>query len=204
MPSDVLAAAKRWLRILPVLPLLAALTLLEACAPAIVAGAATTASATQDRRTLGVIVDDEAIELRVSGAVRADPERYRDSHIEVTSHNGVVLLTGEVASEAQREAIRAVPGGLPAARHVEMQLIIGEVVSLPERSRDSLITAEVKSRFLATRNFESAHIRVVTRRRIVYLLGKVSHEEGARAANIAAHMRGVVRVVKLFDYPDSP
>ena len=121
-------------------------------------------------------------------------------HVNVTSFNRVILLTGEVPDAATREAIERIVAGLPNVRSVANELEVAGVSSLTSRSNDSLITSKVKVRFLDARRFNALHVKVVTEAGIVYLMGIVTEQEGNEAAEVARTTGGVRKVVKVFEY----
>ena len=123
-------------------------------------------------------------------------------HVNVTSFNGNVLLSGEVPDEATREAIGKIVSGVEGARHVNNELAITENSSLLSRSNDSLITSGVKLRFVGDSRFSAGDVRVVTENGVVFLMGRVKRAEADAAADIASTTNRVKRVVKLFEYTD--
>ncbi len=177
----------------------ALLATLPGCAPIIVAaGVGATAVVATDRRTTGSQVDDESIELKITTAAGSS---YGDSiHVNVTSYNGTVLLTGEVPSTEVRNDIVKVARTTPKVKAVEDQMTIGPVADLSSRTNDSYITSKVKARFVESDKLSAHSIKVVTENATVYLMGIVSRDEGAAAAQIAATTSGVARVVKVFEY----
>ena len=175
----------------------AAPLLLAACAPVIVAGAAGAALVATDRRSAGAQLDDTTIETRIATTVAG---RYGDTvHFNVTSYNGIVLLTGEVPDAAVRSDIYALARGTERVRAVHDELVIGPPTDLSARTNDSYITSKVKSRFLESDKFSATQVKVVTERSVVYLMGLVSRVEADAAAQIASTTTGVARVVKLFE-----
>ncbi len=175
-------------------------TLLAGCVPLVVAGAVGgTALVATDRRSVGAQADDEAIELKTSNNIGAG---YGDRvHVNVTSYNGIVLLTGEVPTQDLVGAIGEMVRTTPKVRRVHNELTAGPLSDLGARSNDSYITSKVKTRFVeASKTFSATHVKVVTERQIVYLMGIVRRDEGDAAAQIAATTSGVSRVVKLFEY----
>ncbi len=177
---------------------LAASVLLGGCIPLVVGGVAATAAVATDRRTTGTQLDDELIEDKTAANIL---ERYRNSvHVNVTSYNGLVLLTGEVPTEATREEIADIARGWPKVRSVQNELAVGSLTGLSSRSNDTFITSKVKTRFVEAAKFQINHVKVVTERGVVYLMGVVRREEGNAAAEIARTTSGVERVVKVFDY----
>jgi osmotically-inducible protein OsmY len=173
--------------------------LLQGCVPLVIGAAAGgTVMVATDRRTTGTQVDDEFIEDKASYTIR---ERFKgDFHVNLTSYNGIVLLTGEVPAEAARADIAQVVLTTPKVRAVQNELAIGPVTDLNSRSNDSLITSKVKTRFVEANKFQINHVKVVTERATVYLMGIVRRDEGDAAAQIASTTAGVQRVVKVFEY----
>jgi len=182
-----------------VLAAAAAACLLQGCAPAIVAGAAGATMVAVDRRSTGVQVDDSAIEFKVES--EAGTRWGNDIHLNVTSYNGYVLLTGEAPSaEVKSEIVRITRASSAGVRNVYDEMVIGPVTDLGARSNDSYITSKVKARMLDSDTVKTIYVKVVTERSVVYLMGIVSRQEGDAAAQVAATTEGVARVVKLFDY----
>jgi osmotically-inducible protein OsmY len=173
--------------------------LLAGCAPLLVAGAVGgTALVVADRRSAGAQVDDEAIELKVGNNIGSG---YGDRvHVNVTSYNGIVLLTGEVPTQDLVATIGEIARTTAKVRRVDNEITVGAVASVGSRTNDSYITSKVKARFVEANKFAANHVKVVTERQVVYLMGIVRRDEGDTAAQIAATTSGVVRVVKLFDY----
>jgi osmotically-inducible protein OsmY len=175
--------------------------LLSGCVPLVIAGAAGGAAlVATDRRSAGVQLDDESIELKIASNVGAG---FGDRvHVNVTSYNGVVLLTGEVPTQDLVGQIGEIARTTPKVRRVDNELAAMPVSSVGTRTNDSYITSKVKARFVEANKFPPNRVKVVTEREVVYLMGLVSHGEADAAAQIAATTSGVVRVVKLFEYID--
>ncbi|MBS1236086.1 MAG: outer rane lipoprotein [Proteobacteria bacterium] len=176
--------------------------LLQACVPAVVGGAAVGAAAAHDRRTFGAIIDDENIELKAAANIGMVAELKKQVHVNVTSMNGIVLLTGEAATTEARDQILAEVRAVNGVRRITNELRIAEPSSFGSRSKDSLITSAVKSRFLVTKDLDPTRVKVVTETSVVYLLGLVTQAEGNLATEHAATIEGVERVVKVFEYID--
>ena len=185
--------------------LLLSLALLQqGCATAIVAGAATGAAVAYDRRTVGSIVDDEAVEVKASAGIATDNQLKGQAHINVTSMNGIVLLSGEAVSAEARDRVLSQVRAIPSIRRIHNEVRIAPLSSFGERSLDSWYTTKVKSRLLFTRDLDSGRIKVVTENTTVYLMGLVTQREGEIAANSTAQVGGIGGVVKLFEYIDNP
>jgi osmotically-inducible protein OsmY len=181
------------------LAVLAALPALQGCVPAIVAaGVGATALVATDRRSTGAQVDDQSIELKIGTAVNG---KYgTEVHVNATSYNGLVLLTGEVPNRTVEDDVVNVARTTDRVRKVDNYLVIGPATEIGARSNDSYITSKVKARFVESDKFSATHIKVVTERAVVYLMGIVTRAEGDDAARLASTTAGVARVVKLFEY----
>jgi osmotically-inducible protein OsmY len=150
-----------------------------------------------DRRSTGAQVDDQTIELRASSAVTASIGDR--GHVNATSYNRVVLLTGEVPSEADRSKVEAAVAKVENVRAVLNELAVMPNSSLGQRSDDSIITGKVKAAFVDTKDLQVASIKVVTERSVVYLMGRVIEAEATSAGNVARGVGGVAKVVKVFE-----
>ena len=187
------------MRIAATISLAAGATLLNGCIPLVIGGAAATAQIATDRRTTGAQLDDEFIEDK---AIAQIADRLKsDIHVNVTSYNGIALLTGEVPTEATKNDVAQVVRSMPKVRIVQNELVVGPTSRLSARTNDTFITSKVKARFVeAHSRFQINHVKVVTERNVVYLMGIVRRDEGDAAAEIARTTSGVERVVKVFEY----
>ena len=151
-----------------------------------------------DRRSTGIRAGDQVIESKVTKDVG---DRWASGvHLNVTSYDGNVLLTGEVPTPAVRDEIEQLAKSAEYVRGVTNELVIGPETALGARTQDTYITSKVKARLIEARRFDANNVKVVTERGVVYLMGLVSGDEGVAAAEIAAATSDVVRVVKLFEY----
>lgn len=182
--------------------LIVPVVLLQGCAPVVVGGAATGASVAYDRRTTGTVIDDQGIEFKASYALFNNKEIYDQSHINVTSYNGVVLLTGETPSESLKQKVTAEIKNIPKVRRIHNELAIAAPSALPSRSSDGWITSKIKAKMTTDEQTDPFHVKVVTERGIVYLMGMLSRAEADRAVNLVKNTAGVQRVVKIFEYTD--
>jgi len=147
------------------------------------------------------VVDDQTIEMKIYDALnRQLPPGNR---ISTTSYNGIVLLTGEVVSEAARRQAEAIARGIePPVREVYNELVIGRPSPLSRQSNDAMITTKVKSALfqIKIKDFDPSRVKVVTDRSVVYLMGLVRRNEADAAADVASRVDGVRQVVTLFEY----
>ena len=188
------------IRITPLFLALGALlaVMLQGCVEMAVVGAGAAVLGYEDRRTAGTLVEDEGIELRSSLRVN---ERYGDKvHINITSYNRSVLLTGEVPDEKARADIEKIVQGVSSVRSITNDLQIAGAASFTSRATDSGITGRVKARFLDAGKFSPLHVKVVTEAAVVYLMGIVTEAEANSAVELARTTGGVRKVVKVFEY----
>lgn len=183
------------------LSLIAALLLLQGCAAVVVAGGATAVTSAHDRRTLGSQIDDNAIVIKANRALSEDTLTAEGSNLNVTSYNGVILLTGQTSNEQVREQAQRLVQDIPSVKFVHNQIRLGNNTSLTTRTRDSWIGTKVKSKLLADEQVSGLNIKVVTENAEVFLMGLVGGAEADRAVNIARNVDGVVRVIKAFEAP---
>ncbi len=176
---------------------------LSGCAGILVGGAATGVSMAHDRRTTGMVIDDQTIELKLYDLLnRQLPPGNR---ISTTSYNGTVLLSGEAVSEGARRQAEQIARhfNTPPVRMVHNELVIGPPSSLSVQSNDALLTTKVKTALFQINNipdFDPTRVKVLTDRGVVYLLGLVRPVEADAAANVASQVGGVQQVVTLFEY----
>ena len=174
---------------------------MSGCAVGVGAGAATGAAIAYDRRTTGTMVDDELIEFKVIDAVREDKELWNQIHLNATSYNNIVLLTGESPTAELRDRTGSLARQVPKVRKVHNEMAIAAPSSILSRSSDTWITGKVKTNLL-TDDTEAIHIKVVTENGSVYLMGLVTHAEADAATEITRKVSGVQRVVRVFEYTD--
>ena len=183
-----------------VLPLACA-AILSAGGCAVVVVGATVGAGTlvaMDRRSTGVRAGDQTIEAKVTKAIN---DRWGLAvHVNVTGYDGKVLLTGEVPTATVRDEVGEIAKSTEYVRGVTNELLVGPESTIGGRTQDTFITSKVKARLIESKKFDANNVKVVTERRVVYLLGLVSPAEGDAAAEVAASTSDVARVVKLFEY----
>ena len=173
---------------------------LSGCVPLVLGGAAVSAMVAVDRRTSGAQLEDEGIELR--GASRLRDAFGAAAHINITSYNRQVLLTGEVPEDAARQRAEQIVSRVENVRSIVNELAIGGTSTLVQRSSDALITGKVKASLVDARDLYAGAFKVVTESSVVYLMGRVTQAEADRATGIARQVSGVRRVVRIFEILD--
>ncbi len=175
----------------------AVLSGLSGCAPLMLGGAVMTGVVATDRRTAGTQLEDEAIELKVASAVRQ--ELGDRVHLNVTSYNRQVLLSGEATAAADRERAEKLAQNQENVKSVVNDLAVMAPSSLTQRTKDTVTTSQIKASFIDAKDLQSNSIKVVTERGVVYLMGRVTQREAKRATDIARGVGGVTKVVRVFD-----
>jgi osmotically-inducible protein OsmY len=173
-------------------------TQMTACVPVVVGGAAAGGIMAADRRTSGIYVEDENIELKA--AKQIENNLGEDAHVNVTSFNRNVLLTGEVPDAAAKAKAEGLTKEITNTRSVTNEIAVGPKSSIGSRSNDAYLTSKVKTKFVTENKFAANYVKVVTENSVVYLMGIVTKTEADAAVEIARTTDGVTKVVKVFEY----
>lgn len=176
----------------------ALLASLQGCVALVAGGAASSVMASLDRRTLGMQTEDKSITLKAE--LKMPQITGENGHVNVTSYNRRVLLTGEVRDEAMKQAVEREVRGIANVVSVINELEIAGPSSYTSRSNDALITTKVKASLVDMKTISANSFKVTTERGVVYLQGLVTQREGNIAADVAKGVSGVNRVVKVFEY----
>ncbi len=182
--------------------LLVSTFILSSCSPIVQGAAAVTTVATMsnDRRSAGEILDDKTLDMNLSSIVRKDTI-LEDMHINFMVYNKAVLMAGEAPSTEAREYLeKQIKRNAP-----KMKQLINEIEVMPNssylsRAKDGIITVQIETLFLNQEVFHPTHVRVMTERRTVYLMGSVTKREAEHATNLVTKAKNVDKVVKLFNY----
>jgi len=174
-------------------------TQLTACFPVVAGGVAATGVMAADRRTSGTYIEDQSIELKAKKNI-VDNIGAANIHVNVTSYNRNVLLTGEVINEAAKIKAEAATKAIDNVRTITNELTVDENSKFTERNNDTYITSKVKASMIKENRFPANYVKVVTEAGTVYLMGIVKHKEADDAVEIARSIEGVNKVVKVFEY----
>jgi len=177
-------------------------SILSSCAPLVQGAAAVTTVATMsnDRRTMGEILDDKTLYIELGNLV-ADDTMLDDSHINFNVYNQSVLMTGEAPDINTRDYLESIV----KSKSPNIKQLVNEVDVMPKssylnRARDGVITVQVETLFFDQEVFHPSHVSVLTEKGVVYLMGSVTKREAEHATNIASKAKNVKKVVKLFNY----
>lgn len=171
---------------------------LSGCIGLAVGGAVMTAVSANDRRTIGMQTEDKSINVKAE--IKMQQLTGENGHVNVTSYNRKVLLTGEVRDEAMKQAAEREVRDIANVVSVINELEIAGPSSYTSRSSDALITTKVKASLVDKKTISASSVKVTTERGVVYLMGLVTPREGNIAADVAKGVAGVTRVVKIFEY----
>ncbi len=189
-------SARRWPALLRTVVISAALAgSLSACVPLVVTGMVGGLLLATDRRSSGAQIDDEAIEMR--GSSRISAVLQNRGSVSITSYNRVVLLTGQVYSQADRDLVENTAKTLPNVRYIVNEIDVGYPSS--STASDALTSTRVKTALVGSRNVRSNAVKVTTENGVVYLMGIVTQQESDQAALVASGVSGVRKVVKVFE-----
>jgi len=187
--------AARWTLKLSALALLAAA--LGGCAPLLLGGAVLgTGLVVTDRRTTGIQIEDEGIELRAAARVR---ELATLGQVSLTSYNRLVLITGQVPGAAEKAAVEVAVARVENVRSVVNELSVGPSAGLGSRSGDALLSTRVKASLVDAKNVQAHAIKVTTAQGVAYLMGRVTEREANEAAEVVRSVSGVQKVVRVFE-----
>ena len=182
--------------------LLISSTILSSCVPIVQGAAAVTTVATMsnDRRTMGEILDDKTLYMNLGNIVNKD-SMLDDAHINFNVYNKSVLMVGEVPTDDLKSYLEEIV----KKKAPKMGQLINEVAVMPNssylnRARDGVISVQIEALFLDQEVFHPAHVSVLTERGTVYLMGSVTKREAEQATNVASQAKNVKQVVKLFNY----
>lgn len=176
---------------------------LSACGPVIVAGVTHgSTKLSEDGRTFGSMIDDSSIVIKIDRLIKEDENVSSRSHINITSINGIVLLTGETPDIETRDSILTKARSVNGVKRTVNEIQIGALSSLGARSNDSWLTSKVKAKLIYDKRVDSTKIKVVSENSSVYLLGLVTQSEAEYATETTRSVSGIKRVVILFEYTD--
>ncbi|MEO7063863.1 MAG: BON domain-containing protein [Dokdonella sp.] len=187
------------------LSLLFALPQLGGCFLAVAGGVAAGASAAHDRRGVGTYLDDKRIYLGAYDSINKDKELALRNHVIIVVYNGVMLLIGEVRTPELKQRAERMVSGFEGTRRIVNEIEIREPEGFWSRRHDNTISLRVKTGLLdltSLAGFDPTRVNVTTAHGVVYLMGRVSHEEDTAVTGIARDVGGVERVVKVFEYTD--
>ena len=175
----------------------ASMVLLQGCFPLAATGLGAAVMMVDDRRSTGVYIEDENIEWKARGRLI---DQFQGTHVNVTSFNLTVLVTGEVPTEKLKAEVAETVRSIPSVKNVVNELVVGGNTALTARANDGLVTTNIKTRFINNGKFSINHVKVVTESGSAFLMGIVTSDEADAATELARTTSGVSRVVRVFEY----
>ena len=189
---------------LKIFTIILTLIMLASCSPAVrnASAAHTVINIQNDRRSFGTIIDDGTLYLDLHNAIAKDKEGVlKDAHLNFSTHNSKVLVTGEVAKQEHKALVnKLITEHVPQILKVINETIVAPSSSLISRANDSLITLKIQALFYSQDVFHPVHISITTENETVFLMGKVTKKEAAEAVRIIKKVSGVKKIVKVFEY----
>lgn len=178
------------------------ITFLNGCGPILVGGTAVGISVIHDRRTTATVLEDQKIELFATARLDEDKELSKHARVGFTSYNRVVLLTGQADTPEVKRRIIDLVQGFPEIERVVDEITVGPPASVEEIGDDLYVTSKAKLALFNVElpSFDPTRVKVVTERGVVYLMGLVTKQEAAAVVEKIRYIRGVQRVVKIFEY----
>ena len=176
--------------------------LLSSCSPVVQGATAVSAfaSVSNDRRTAGAIIDDKSLHMKLGSIIR-DDEMLENAHLKFMVYGKIAVVAGEVPNEEVKDYLaKQLKQNAPIMKQLINEAAVMPSISLFSRSKDNIITLQIETLFQNQEVFHPTHVKVMTERQIVYLMGSVTKREAEHATNQAAKAKNVAKVVKLFDY----
>ena len=152
--------------------------------------------------SVGTVIDDKSTALLAERQIHDASPELHDAHIVVTSYNGVVLITGQVATVALKQTAEAAIKDIRTVKRIHNEIELAGPTSYIARANDGSLTTAVKARLVAEHNVSADHIKVVTENGVVYLMGLIRRSESEIAIEVARNVYGVQRVVTVFEFLD--
>lgn len=176
--------------------------LLNGCAEVINATTSKPIEMKANERTMGAKLNDNEIETAAKVNIKKADPQLENAHINIDSFNGIVLLTGQVASDELRNLVADTVYKLNPVREIHNELVVSEPTDFAARAKDTWISTKIKAQLLADSETESRRVHFVTENQAVFLMGIVTHAEADRIVNMVSHTADVQKVVKVFEYVD--
>lgn len=183
---------------LTLLVLASSLGTLTACMPLMMGGAVVGGMVATDRRTSGTVLEDEGIEIRAKSRI-GDSLGDR-GHVNVTSYNRQLLITGEVPSAQDKQLVEQVAAGVDNVRNIVNELAVMGNTTFTQRSSDALVTSRVKANLVDAKDLFANAFKITTERGTTYVMGRVTQREAKRATEVISGTSGVLRVVRMLEY----
>jgi osmotically-inducible protein OsmY len=173
--------------------LLATLLSVSACFPLVAGGVVMTGFVAVDRRTSGAMLEDQAIEVKTSARIRDTlGERV---HVNVTSYNRKVLLTGEVPDAQDKERVAEIAKSVDNTSSVWNEVGVTAITTLTERTNDLIAAGRIKADLIDAKDLFSNAYKVVVERGNVYVMGRITVREAKRVSSVISGVTGVKKVV---------
>lgn len=190
------------MRVISLLSLVLFAIMLNACTTLVDATTKAPIQPDPSKRTLGTYIDDKRLQLIIGVNLRKADPALKQSHINVTSFNGVVLLSGQVPTQAMRLLAAQTASEVHSVRQVHNELQIKGNIAMLARTNDAWLATKVKSVLLANQDIQSRKVKAVVDDGVVYLMGLATQAQANKIANVVSNIGGIKEVVRVFEYID--
>jgi osmotically-inducible protein OsmY len=182
--------------------LLASMLSLTGCAAVVTTTAIVATDMATDRRTSGMYIEDQAIELKAAKELSNNQALADQADVNVISYNRIVLITGQAPTSALKRQATDIVRSIDNVRRVHNEVRVKAPESFLSGTNDAWLTTKSKSMLLAEKKLGSHHIKVSTENGEVFLMGLVTRAEAETAINVVREIDGVEAVVEVFEYID--
>ena len=185
---------------LSVLVAMTMLANLQGCALlAVGAAGALTAKVANDRRTVGTQLDDQTAEGQVAYQWSKNESLKKSANLEIDVYNGVALVTGQAPSQVLIDEAIAAVETVEYIQKVHNQIRVGMPIEASAQAQDIWLASKVKTKLVADERIPSLQVKVIVQNGEVFLMGRVTNQEGTYAVDVARNINGVKRVVRAFE-----
>lgn len=155
-----------------------------------------------NERSLGNYIDDKNIKTVVAVNLKKASVALDEAHINVHAYKAVVLLTGEVQSQQQKELAGKTARQVHRVRQVYNELLVQPKSSFMDRTVDNITQTKINSRLLLNRDIDSGKVKVIVENDIVYLMGLLSQVQAEKITDVVRTQPGIKKVVRAIEYID--
>ena len=174
--------------------------LLTGCAAAVATGAVVGTDMATDRRTSGIYIEDNSIELKAAQKLSDNEAINQSASISVISFNRIVLLIGQAPTRELSDQATEIVRKIDNIRKIHNEIRIAAPSSFLTTTSDSWLTTKAKSLMLAEKDFSSGYIKVISENGEIFLMGMVTRAESDKAIAIVRNIDGAERIIQVFEY----
>ncbi len=155
-----------------------------------------------DTRSPGERLDDVVITRSVKKEIFGELGQLRDERVRVSVYQRIVLLTGQLSTAERKQLASNAAYRVENVRIVQNEILTEPVRTVIGRTSDSVLSMLARSKLAENDKVANDRMEIVVDKGTIYLIGVVTRDEGSAAAEAVRYIRGVQKVVKVFDYLD--